>query len=367
MNTLDSSSNEAIMTGRVWEEFCDILRSAGATVLGSPRAANPFDRAEGFRYLSRLVRGGLEWFLEDSDPRYPRLRPLADLVKLGADNPDNYYQRATISGAHDYRIWGMRGTVRYLGIGAYSGNYGEGTTSGGRAGYLDDSSLEIQPDGSFEVILSCTKQPGNWLRLGPDSSSVIVRQSFLDREHEETAQLQIECLGATWPPPPVTPDQVARGLIQAARWASGCADRFGGWAEGFAQNPNQFQELDEKVSVAAHADPNICFFHGYWILNDDEALVIELEPPECDYWNFQLNNYWMESLDYRYYRVTLNMHTAAYRSDNSVRIVVASQDPGCENWIDTAGHRHGTMGLRWVRAKTHPRPVTRVANVRQLE
>jgi hypothetical protein len=43
-----------------------------------------------------------------------------------------------------------------------------------------------------------------------------------------------------------------------------------------------------------------------------------------------------------------------------VRLVVAHEDPGVDNWLDTAGHARGTMCLRWVGADSHPDPSTRV-------
>ena len=110
----------------------------------------------------------------------------------------------------------------------------------------------------------------------------------------------------------------------------------------------------------AHGDPNIFFHMGYWRLADDEALLVDLLPPRCEYWNFQLNNHWMESLDYRHHTIHLNAHTARADADGAVRLVVAHRDPGLPNWIDTAGHARGTMGLRWVKADAHPTPSCRV-------
>ena len=106
-------------------------------------------------------------------------------------------------------------------------------------------------------------------------------------------------------------------------------------------------------------DPNIVFQLGAWELGPDEALVIEVTPPVCAYWNFQLGNIWAECLDKRR-RISVNHVTAAYEPDGSVRIVVAHRDPGHPNWIDTTGHDHGIMGMRWVRAETHPAATTRV-------
>ncbi len=63
----------------------------------------------------------------------------------------------------------------------------------------------------------------------------------------------------------------------------------------------------------------------------------------------------------------MNKHTAVYEHDGSVLIVVAHEDPGVPNWINTVGHRQGTMCFRWIRAKEHPQPRTRVVKRSELQ
>ena len=125
--------------------------------------------------------------------------------------------------------------------------------------------------------------------------------------------------------------------------------------------------FDPEVSNAAGGDPNIVYYHSHWALAGDEALLIEVTPPACEYWNFQLNNYWMESLDYRYHNIHTNKHLAQYEADGAVRLVVAHADQGLPNWIDTAGHASGTMCFRWVRSESHPEPQTRVVKLGELD
>ena len=119
-----------------------------------------------------------------------------------------------------------------------------------------------------------------------------------------------------------------RGLAGSARFVMGCARLFQKWADDFQAHPNQLPRFDSAVAGAAGGDPNIVYYHSYWRLAPDEALVIDATPPECDYWNFQLSNHWLESLDYRYWPIHLNKATAKLRPDGSVRIVVAHEDPG---------------------------------------
>lgn len=360
-------SDRRILDGTAWSDFCDALKKAGDVVLrpGSPMDA--FDRAEGFRYLSRLARVALESYIEFADPLFPVLRrPAHETVKIGADNPDNYYQSAAISGAHEYRLHGTRGTVHYLGFGTYAGSYGSKARRG-QTGYLDAREMKIEADGSFEAILSCTQPAGkNWLRMEPDTSSLIVRQTFQDRASERIADLHLERIGGAATPEPITPAFVDHGLQAAAAYVHGTAAIFADWAEGFAKRKNELPLFDPAIAAAAHGDPNIVYYHGYFELGDDEALVIDVTPPRCEYWNFQINNHWMESLDYRHHVIALNHFSAQPRADGSVRLVVALRDPGVPNWLDTAGHRRGTMCLRWVGAKEHPAPATRVVALAEV-
>ena len=366
----DDMAAERVVSGRAWDEFCDTLKAAGASLNfpGAPRDA--FNQAEGYRYLSRLARAGLMAFVEHADPLAPVLHRVAhETVKLGADNPDNYYQTAAISGEYEYRITGRRNTVTYLGFGTQSGHYGEG---GGLppTGYVEACELDIDPDGGFELLLSSTPQSGNWLPMQPETGTLIVRQTFLDREAEIPAELCIErvnCADGDTRPAPVTAARIDEGLASTGRLVAGASVLFAKWARDFQRHSNTLPRFDQEVSNAAGGDPNIAYYHSHWALAEDEALIVEARPPECEYWNFQLNNYWMESLDYRYHRIHTNKHLAHYEDDGSVRLVVAHRDPGLPNWIETVGHTSGTMCFRWVRAKDHPQPEVRVVKTAELE
>lgn len=367
----------------MWDEFCDTLKAAGATVMGFDAPKDPLTQAEGYRYLSRLIRAGLEAFVEYADPRAPVLRRMVhETVKMGADNPDNHYLNAALSGQYDYRITGNRGTVHFLGFSTQKGNYGR--TGGMPAtGFLDAGEMRIGKDGSLEILVSATPKPGNWLPMEPETSMIIVRQTFLDRTKETVAELKIERVESEGPPEeganrrsggretigapsPVTPQTISDGLLTTAKLVAGASFLFANWARDFRKHANALPLFDPAKSTAAGGDPKIAYYHSYWELKPDEALVIEVKPPECEHWNFQLNNHWMESLDYRYFTIHLNKHTAVYEKDGSVRVIVAHEDLGWPNWINTAGHCRGTMCWRWIKATEHPQPRTSTVKIDEL-
>ena len=368
--TEDEVAGQRVVSGRAWDEFCDTLKAAGAALQfpGTPR--DPFNQAEGYRYLSRIARAGLMAFVEHADPRAPVLhRVVNETTKLGADNPDNYYQTAALNGNYEYRLSGRRNTVAYLSFGTQSGNYGQG---GGLppTGYLEADQIEMDEDGYFELVLSSSPREKNWLPMTPETGTLVVRQTFLDREAETPAALEIErinCPPHERRPSPLTSRQLDAGLQKTGALVAGAPLLFAKWARDFQKHSNELPPFDPQVALAAGGDPNITYYHSHWAIADDEALLVEVTPPECDYWNFQLNNYWMESLDYRHHRVHTNKHLAHYEDDRSVRLVVAHENPGQPNWIETAGHSSGTMCFRWVRAREQPQPRTRLVSLGSLK
>ena len=88
-----------VMEGQSWRDFCRALEAAGDLVLARTTPAAPIDRAEGYRYLTRLTRIGLEMMLEHADPDFPTFYAASHpTAKIGGDNPDNLYQNATDRG-----------------------------------------------------------------------------------------------------------------------------------------------------------------------------------------------------------------------------------------------------------------------------
>ncbi len=367
--TSDSQSvTDRLVNGQAWDDFCDHLKRAGQQILRPETPANAFDRAEGWRYLTRLTRIGLEMFVEAGTAEFPTFMvPSHETAKIGADNPDMSYMAARINGRYRYRVWGNRGTVSSINFSTKRGGYDQG----GKllpSGFIDTNTLQVEPDGSFELTLSSDPAPGNWLKLDADAVQLLVRQVYLDRRTEKAAQIRIECLeSAGSSPPPLDPAQFHDNLQRVGSFVENTSRLFANWAQSYQPHTNELPPADQAVCQSAGGDPNIFYYHSYWQLEDDEALLFELdEIPSCEYWNLQINNHWMESLDYRYFQVCLNSHSAHLRPDGGVTLVLASRDPGIPNWLQTAGHARGTMCWRWIGAPQPQHPRTRVVKVADL-
>jgi hypothetical protein len=362
-----SDARNRIADGTTWREFCRSLEEAGEIILRDGTPDDAFNRAEGVRYLSRLVRAGLESFVESSDPRYPRFFQLSnETIKIGNDNPDNVYHNANVTGAYDYRIRGNRGTVPYLTFGTKGGGYEKDGTMV-PTGQLDLEDMACSTDGDFEIIVSAKEQPGNWLPTAAETSTMVVRQTFNLRDNETPATYTIECLNPD-ASDTLRPEALEPALERAAAFVKGTANVFVDWMNGFADHENQLPPNDQLTCQRAGGDSNIFYHNSTWQLGPDEALVIEATPPECATWNLQISNHWMESLDYRYHRIHVNKFTAHYEDDGSVRIVLAHQDPGPThpNWLETCDHERGAMLFRYVGATEFPPISTKVVKLAEL-
>ncbi len=349
-----NDAEERILDGRIWDDFCDRLKAAGALVRAEENPKDVMNQALGYRHLTRLLRAGLELAVDYADPQYPAFYRLADdTKKILNDNPDNDYENCAIDGRFDYRISGRRGTVKWFSIGVKAGS--GNVDSMASTGEIDSSQISFKPDGSFEIWLSKREKAGNWLPMTDASSNLIVRQTFGNRRQEERADFQIECLNPERSNNNLIPGQLEARLGQAMAFLESTMELGHRWTQQYrATTLNRLPAHHQPTLLAAGGDPTIHYYQSHWALAPDEALAITIvDMPECQTWNLQLSNFWMESLEHRFFDISVNKFTARYEADGTIKILVAHADPGPghANWLNTLGHDQGGMLGRIVGAK----------------
>jgi len=352
----------ALLSGAAFDDMLAGLRRAAELVASPGAPTDPVDRAAGYRHLLVLLALAADEALRTSDPYEPHIAPanVDAVLKWGMDCPDAAYSGTPLRADATYRVRGRRGSARYLGFQVMAGIE---TTANAVA-----DELELAPDGRFELVLSAAPHPGNWLPLTPRASSLVIRQFFYDWEHEDPAELDIECLSPrpeAAEPAVLSPAGTGRQLVAVGEFLQASV-RF--WRDveegGRAQGVNVFRQPAALTSMGAAAE-NVSVW-GSWELHDDEALVVEVTPPEARYWSVSLGNHWWETIDYAARQSSLNGHQAVIDGDGVFRAVLAGRDPGVANWLDTAGNRQGPMIFRWLRAAAHPVPTTALVGIDEV-
>ncbi len=222
---------------------------------------------------------------------------------------------------------------------------------------LESTDMVIKDDGTFELILSPDPHPCNWIPLEPDATTLVVRQSFDDWDNEQKAELRIVQVGKEGESQlSLQSDQMAERLDKAAEWT---VSQMEFWTD-FALNLNKGVEANTlrnpPQSWEGIGASSSLFSGGWFDLSDDEALIIEVSQVEATFWIAELSNFWFESLDYATRLTCYTGHQAYLDSDGIYRFVIAHQDPGVPNWLDTAGHQEGNWAFRWTLADWAPTP-----------
>ncbi|WP_077089103.1 DUF1214 domain-containing protein [Mycobacterium rhizamassiliense] len=339
-----------------WSYLQERLSDAAQVVQSDPANRNRVDLAAGMRHLLVLLTAGIDEILRfDSDPVLcVQATSTDDLVTWGMECPDCIYTRAVLRGGESYRLFGNRGTARYVGLQTMNG-----ITS--TANELVDE-LEVDADGNFEVVLSPsepTGRPGNWMRLEGDNPTLTVRHFFYDWDTEVASSLRVERLGDAVGAERRSVDPVVaipQQLVALGDFVEGNLAFF--LQFGAAAPANGFLPPIDRTDIGAAAENRPVI--GRWELGSGEALIVEVEPPQGIYWSFSIGNPWWETIHYGRHQSSLNAHQAVVDSDGLVRVVLCARDPGVANWLDTAGFSNGPIILRCVRTETAPTPSTRV-------
>jgi hypothetical protein len=342
-----------LLSGRAWSHLLDGLRKASEVVLADAGRYNAADMAAGFRHLLVLLGIGLDNALREESGSVLAVKPSSvdSIYKWGMDCPDCIYTGSSLRGGETYRLWGNRGTARYVGLQSMAGMASSANV------LLDE--LDLGPNGEVDLILSAEHHDGNWLEIADDATALVVRHFFYDWDTEVASSLNIERIGAKSEKaarPAEDPRAVvARQLIALGDFVVANLEFFLQFAR--PEKPNSFNAPLDGTAMGAAAENRPVI--GSWEIAPDEALVVEVSPPQGLYWSYSLGNPWWETIDYGSHQSSLNGHQATVDDDGILRTVIAHEDPGVANWLDTAGHSVGPIILRCVRTETAPVPTMR--------
>jgi hypothetical protein len=255
--------------------------------------------------------------------------------KMGLDNPDTMYFGCRVQPDHDYVVDGVRGTTTDVSFQLLGGEYTDDNVPASQAAF-DDRELEIASDGSFQ-----------WQVRPTSPGQLVIREVYADwAARRGTFTISRSDTTGTAPPP------LSRATIEKRYSAAGkqLVNRIKTWL----QFPQWFYlDLPVNTMVAPRLTPGGLATQyssvGHFELGPDEALVITLPVTDAPYLGFQLGSLWYISLDYINHQTSLNNTQAQADPDGMVRIVVADQNPGVTNWVETLGHRRGFLQFRWQR------------------
>lgn len=360
----EDENRARLTSGEAWDDFCDTLRSAGRSILEADQPDDEGVLAEGYRYLLGLVKVGAAQAAELADRDRPKWLRIEDgFSKWGAENADNHYLAAHVDPEATYRITGTRESCFTFLFEVREGFMQLGDT--GDYANLTAEQIEVEDDGTFEIIASATPHEGNWLPLDARARQIVIRQYFKDWATEVPATFQIERVPALEEPPArLGSAEMARVLDDAGNWVKTSTDFWGGWVPELRQNHDP-DGIAPAIKYVGGAD-DIRYGNDYYRLEPGEALVIEVTPPRARYWAFQLCNVWFVTMDYANRINSLNDGQVRIDADGRCRIVVAHEDPGVPNWLDTGGATEGCLQYRYIWTEDNPLPSLRRLPVDQV-
>ena len=350
-----------------WDTFCENLKEVGS-IIESESSLSETDQAEGYRYLLRLMRLSLEMNLEHSNPSSPSFYNLShETAKIGADNPDNIYLTANIDGKQSYEVYGNIGESDYLSFGLKENRYSKDGTMIS-LGEIDMRDMSVDSSGNFSLYVGGESDSKNFLPLPENANMLIVRQTYKNRISQTHAKINIKTTSSTATPDLLTLVKLENQLHQTLAFVRGTASTFIKWVHEFKNNhKNQLPMGDQAFFQAAGGDPKICYLHGYYDFDKSEYMEITTDIPDCEYWNFQLENYWMESLDYRHYPIHINESSATFNNDGTLTINISHLPMNIKNNLITEGRNNGAMLLRWIGASSYPIPNVEIKKINSLE
>jgi hypothetical protein len=356
-----------------WADYQRALEDLRQQVYGSDLAAAPADQARAHYWFmqAQALAFNLVIAPRQSHPTFfvnTVFEP--NVYTWILPNADFLYRYAFVDGARSFRITGRRGNSHFLEAQTISGFFGDPNLKLLKT--YDFDRLEIGADGGFEIGVGPEPLPDcrNW--IGTDSANgnntIIVREAFYDWANETASTLHIAPIEPAAPLTELDEPEFIRRLGAASRLMTFCHRTFsGGLTEQVlaAVGTNRFLLVDTSKDEHA-SNPSAGYIPCVYELGPGEALVVEIDRPKARYWNIHLGDVWWQVTDFTHHQSSLNGHQATFDPDGKARIVIAGEDPGVANWLDTVGNPKGVALLRWYFTDSYPTPAARLVRVADL-
>jgi hypothetical protein len=317
------------------EPLVSAIAEAEKLVAAAPHIETEADLLEGLQYLAGCAAACTHMVFDYERDHPMLLSGTGPFTKMGLDNPDTLYFGCRVQPDHDYLVTGIRGSTTDLSFQLLGGEYTDDNVPASQAAF-DDRELEIAADRSFQ-----------WQVRPTSPGQLVIREVYGDWSAQRGA-LAIQRLDTAGTAPPA----LTRAAIEKRYATAGkqLVNRIKTWL----QFPQWFYlDIPVNTMVAPRLTPGGLATQyssvGHFELRPDQALIITLPVTDAPYLGFQLGSMWYISLDYINHQTSLNNTQAQADPDGKIRIVVADQNPGVTNWVETLGHRRGFLQFRWQR------------------
>jgi len=288
----------------------------------------------------------------NSDGHYPRVLRMMQPAhrwfghdmpgaRWGGDSPDFCYRLIPIEHGGRYRVTATPTCERPPSV---TFTLMKNLPALQTVGLLDSLDLETQDDG--QIVITIDERPGeglpNHVQTAPGSMHLLVRDAQGDWLTQPPWALRVERLDGPQRDPlddDALAREAAKQITESLYYVYYCTQ------SGSGQAPN---DLRVPVSSAAFGGmPTQWGSKSNILLAPDEALIVTTTAAGATFRNTSLCDLFFKTVDYWSRTGSLNADQMAADEDGRFTYVIAHEDPGVHNWLDTGGRRRTIFGHRW--------------------
>ncbi len=262
----------------------------------------------------------------------------------GLENPDNVYRIAPIAPDSTYELRGRRFTpapaqVTYELMDSVPGLNGIGA----QLGLLKDEDMALEPDGSFTITLGPEPANGrpNHIQTPPEARAIFVRDTMSDWTSQAADMLRVHRVSGPDKAPWTEEEYVAKAVELAPQYSKFWNEFRDGYVKQLAFKTNKFDPPAKRTGAWGY------IANTHFKIAPDQAFIFTAHPGEAPYHAVLIGNHWWISMDAARRSGAFNTSQAKTNRDGSITYVIAREDPGCWNWLDTGGLHEGIIQVRW--------------------